>query len=41
MFAQYALVSLLVGLSVAFVLRTFVTPQITAKFEAVAAALRQ
>ena len=38
--AQYALVSLLVGLSVAGVLRTFVTPQITAKLQAIAAALK-
>jgi hypothetical protein len=41
MFAQYALVALMVGLSVAGVLRTFVTPQITAKFQAIAAALKQ
>jgi len=39
--AQYAIVSLLVGLSVAAVLRTFVTPQIVAKFQAIAAALKQ
>jgi hypothetical protein len=39
--AQYAIVSLIVGLSVAGVLRTFVTPQIVAKFEAIAAALKQ
>jgi hypothetical protein len=39
MFAQYALVALIVGLSVAG-LRTFVTPQITAKFQAIAAALK-
>jgi hypothetical protein len=38
--AQYALVALIVGLSVAGVLRTFVTPQITAKFQAIAAALK-
>jgi hypothetical protein len=38
--AQYALVALMVGLSVAGVLRTFVTPQIVAKFEALAAALK-
>ena len=41
MFAQYALVSLLAGLSVAYVLRTFVTPQIVAKFQAIAVALKQ
>ena len=40
MFAQYALVALIAGLSVAGVLRTFVTPQITAKFQAIAAALK-
>jgi len=40
MFAQYALVALIVGLSVAGVLRNFVTPQITAEFEAIAAALK-
>ena len=38
--AQYALVALIAGLSVAGVLRTFVTPQITAKFQAIAAALK-
>ena len=41
MFAQYALVALMVGLSVAGVLRTFVTPQIVAKFEALATALKR
>jgi hypothetical protein len=39
--AQYAIVSLMVGLSTAAVLRTFVTPQIVAKFQAIAAALKQ
>jgi hypothetical protein len=39
--AQYAVVSILVGLSVAFVLRNFVTPQIVAKFEALADALKR
>ena len=39
-FAQYALVSLMVGLSLAGILRTFVTPQIVAKFQAIAAALK-
>ena len=38
--AQYALVAPMVGLSVAGVLRTFVTPQITAEFRAIAAALK-
>ena len=41
MFAQYALVSLMVGLSLAGILRTFVTPQIVAKFEALATALKR
>lgn len=40
MFAQYVLVALIVGLSLAGILRTFVTPQITAKFQAIAAALK-
>ena len=40
LFAQYALVSLMTGLSVAGVLRSFVTPQIVAKFQAIAAALK-
>jgi len=34
-------VALLVGLSVAATLRYFVTPQIVAKFEAIATALRR
>lgn len=38
-FAQYTIVSLVVGLSVAATLRYFVTPQIVAKFEALNAAL--
>jgi hypothetical protein len=38
--AQYALVALIAGLSVAAVLRSFVTPQISAKFQAIAAALK-
>jgi hypothetical protein len=41
MFAQYTIVSLVVGLSVAATLRYFVTPQIVAKFEALNAALRR
>ena len=41
MFAQYTIVSLVVGLSVAGTLRYFVTPQIVAKFEALNAALRR
>jgi hypothetical protein len=40
-FAQYTIVSLVVGLSVAGTLRYFVTPQIVAKFEALNAALRR
>jgi hypothetical protein len=40
MFAQYTIVSLVVGLSVAATLRYFVTPQIVAKFEALAVALK-
>jgi predicted secreted protein len=40
MFAQYTIVSLVVGLSVAGTLRYFVTPQIVAKFEALNAALK-
>jgi hypothetical protein len=40
-FAQYALVSLITGLSLAALLRTYVTPQIVAKFQAIAAALKQ
>lgn len=38
--AQYIIVALLVGLSVAATLRYFVTPQIVARFEAIATALR-
>jgi hypothetical protein len=41
MFAQYTIVSLVVGLSVAGTLRYFVTPQIVAKFEALNEALRR
>jgi hypothetical protein len=40
MFAQYTIVSLVVGLSVAATLRYFVTPQIVAKFEALSEALK-
>jgi hypothetical protein len=40
LFAQYALVSLMTGLSVAAVLYSYVTPQIVAKFQAIAAALK-
>jgi hypothetical protein len=40
MFAQYTIVSIVVGLSVAATLRYFVTPQIVAKFEALAEALK-
>jgi hypothetical protein len=40
MFAQYTIVSLVVGLSVAGILRYFVTPQIVAKFEALSQALK-
>jgi hypothetical protein len=39
--AQYIIVALLVGLSVAATLRYFVTPQIVARFEAIATALRR
>jgi PHP family Zn ribbon phosphoesterase len=39
-FAQYTIVSLVVGLSVAATLRYFVTPQIVAKFEALSEALK-
>jgi hypothetical protein len=39
--AQYIIVALLVGLSVAATLRYLVTPQIVAKFEAIATALRR
>jgi hypothetical protein len=41
MFAQYTIVSLVVGLSVAGTLRYFVTPQIVAKFDALNAALKR
>jgi hypothetical protein len=41
MFAQYTIVSLVVGLSVAGTLRYFVTPQIVAKFEALNEALKR
>jgi len=40
MFAQYTIVSIVVGLSVAGTLRFFVTPQIVAKFEALNEALK-
>jgi hypothetical protein len=39
--AQYTITSLIVGVSVAATLRYFVTPQIVAKFEALAVALRR
>jgi hypothetical protein len=39
-FAQYTIISILVGLSVAGTLRYFVTPQIVAKFEALAEVLK-
>jgi hypothetical protein len=38
---QYTVTTLLVGLSVAGTLHYFVTPQIVAKFEAIAMALRR
>lgn len=38
--AQYTVVTILVGASVAGVLRYLVTPQIIAQFEAIAAALK-
>lgn len=41
MFAQYTIVSLVVGLSVAATLHYFVTPQIVARFEALSEALRR
>ncbi len=41
MLAQYTIVSLVVGLSVAGTLRYFVTPQIVARFEALADALKR
>ena len=40
-FAQYTIIAVVVGLSVTATLRTFVTPQIVAKFEALAAALKR
>jgi hypothetical protein len=40
-FAQYTIISVVVGLTVAGTLRTFVTPQIVAKFEALADALKR
>jgi hypothetical protein len=40
-FAQYTIVSLVVGLSVAGTLHYFVTPQITAKFQALSDALKR
>jgi hypothetical protein len=39
--AQYTITSLIVGVSVAATLRYFVTPQIVAKFEALAMALKR
>jgi hypothetical protein len=39
--AQYTIVSMIVGLSVAGILRYVVTPQIVAKFEAIEAALKR
>ena len=38
---QYTIVAMLVGLSVAGILRYVVTPQIVAKFEAIEAALKR
>jgi hypothetical protein len=38
---QYTIVAMLVGLSVAGILRYAVTPQIVAKFEAIEAALKR
>jgi hypothetical protein len=38
---QYAIVAMIVGLSVAGILRYVVTPQIVAKFEAIEAALKR
>jgi hypothetical protein len=40
-FAQYTIISIVVGVTVAGTLRYLVTPQITAKFEALAAALKR
>ena len=39
--AQYTIVAMLVGLTVAGILRYVVTPQIVAKFEAIEAALKR
>lgn len=39
--AQYTIVSIIVGLSVAGILRYVVTPQVVAKFEAIEAALKR
>jgi len=39
--AQYTIVTIIVGLSVAGLLRYVVTPQIVAKFEAIEAALKR
>ena len=39
--AQYTLVALAVGLTVAGIIRYLVTPQIVAKFEAIEAALKR
>jgi hypothetical protein len=39
--AQYTITSIIVGASVAATLRYFVTPQIVAKFEALAVALKR
>jgi hypothetical protein len=39
--AQYAIIAMIVGLSVAGILRYVVTPQIVAKFEAIEAALKR
>jgi hypothetical protein len=39
--AQYTIVAMIVGLSVACILRYVVTPQIVARFEAIEAALKR
>ena len=39
--AQYTIVTMIVGLSVAGILRYVVTPQIVARFEAIEAALKR
>jgi hypothetical protein len=39
--AQYTIITMIVGLSVAGILRYVVTPQIVAKFEAIEAALKR